>query len=186
MDAHESLDYYSLQYTFSFQEPWSKTKNKGCKSATFQMTGRWAPHQPLTPVAQLWQLNRPIHPLLPLGRRLFCTNPSTICTAYSSSFLGPRREPILKATRGQCTAGTLPWKSKAAAGKGGLLVVPPTLNHPPGPDTLLPVHCNSLRASIPNSEAPACLDSRESRASNNGRGERGKGKEASRNNNQDS
>ena len=59
--------------------------------------------------------------------------------------------------------------------KGGLLVVP-TFNHPPGPDTLLPVHCNSLGASIPNSEAPACLDSREAELAimGEGRGERGR------------
>lgn len=147
------------------------------------MRGRWAPHQPLTPVAQLWQLNGQAHPPpLASGEKALLHKSIHHLYSYSSSFLGPRREPILKATRGQCIAGTLPWKSSAATGKGGLLVVPPTLNHPPGPDTLLPVHCNSLGASIPNSEAPACLDSRESRASNNGRGERGKGKEASRNN----
>ena len=69
----------------------------------------------------------------------------------------------------------MPWKSTAAPGKGGLLVVP-TFNHPPGPDTLLPVHCNSLGASIPNSEAPACLDSREAELAimGEGRGERGR------------
>lgn len=72
--------------------------------------------------------------------------------------------------------------------------------HPPGPDTLLPVQSNFLGASIPNSGSLACLDSRcllrwtqrfqkhpgqESRARNNGRGERGTVEEASRNNNQD-